>query len=276
MVAAGAAVPPPPPQPPRLAAAGGMWVLDEPVAGFQMGQEVALPPGALVVGDRCFVTVDDRVTSITQLAQGVDVDSWVRTRLSSFLQADGRLLDSSGDLTGMSLAEADRLMVKAGASLPPLRGPPTVEESIRHMVSRASGGFMAAHDRWVVESRIELVSRSRYEHKVLSKALALAVHHDGLNIKRCVSFEYINRRRQLLEEAHREDPSRPSFEAAHLFMGEDDEGHGAHLSSALRAHIATEMSRAAAIQKERRKAQEARDTRAPNKNNKGKEKGGAP
>ena len=75
-------------------------------------------------------------------------------------------------------------------------------------------------------------------------------------------MEYLNRRRQLIEEAHREDPSRPNFESSHLYMGEDDESSGAHLSAALRAHVATELGREAAIDKERRKAREAKEARA--------------
>ena len=44
-------------------------------------------------------------------------------------------------------------------------------------------------------------------------------------------------------------------------MGEDNEASGTHLSSALRAHVAAELSRETAIQKERRKAAEVRDAR---------------
>ena len=65
-------------------------------------------------------------------------------------------------------------------------------------------------------------------------------------------------------------------DAVRTFMGEDDEASGTHLSSALRAHVAAELSRETAIQKERRKAQEARDARFSTlKNNNNKDdKGG--
>eukprot|EP00973_Karenia_brevis_P091467 12407558-Karenia_brevis.AAC.1 len=35
-----------------VAGVGGVWVLDEPTAGFEVGQVVALPPGAQVLGTR--------------------------------------------------------------------------------------------------------------------------------------------------------------------------------------------------------------------------------
>ena len=183
------------------------------------------------------------------------------------------------DAPALTLADADRLMGAAPSVLRPLRGPPTVGDSIRDIANRTSGGFVAAHDRWVVEARIELTNRSRYEHKVFSRALQLGFQFDGINIKRSVAFEYFNRRRQLLEEAHRDDPARPNFDNAHVLMGEDDEASGTHLSCALRAHVAAELSRETAIQKERRKAQEARDARfstlkKQNKNDKGGNKGG--
>ena len=192
------------------------------------------------------------------------------------MKADGRVFSLPSDAATITLADADRLMVAAPPALRPLRGPPTVGDSIRDIANRTSGGFVAAHDRWVVEARIELTNRSRYEHKVFSRALQLGFQFDGINIKRSVAFEYLNRRRQLLEEAHRDDPARPNFDNAHVFMGEDDEASGTHLSSALRAHVAAELSRETAIQKERRKAQEARDARfsTPKNNNNRNDKGG--
>ena len=113
-----------------------------------------------------------------------------------------------------------------------------------------------------MESRIDLNNRSRHEHRVLSKRLDLAFAHDGLNTQRLSCCEYLNRRRQLIEEAHREDPSRPNFEGAHIFMGEDEEVSGAYMAGALRAHVAAEMGKEAAILKERRKAREAKDAAA--------------
>ncbi len=62
-----------------------------------------------------------------------------------------------------------------------------------------------------------------------------------------------------MEEDHREDPSRPNFEGAHLYMGEDDEASGAHLVPFSWQHVAAEMAKEAAIAKERRNARETRE-----------------
>eukprot|EP00972_Heterocapsa_arctica_P110225 16228550-Heterocapsa_arctica.AAC.1 len=72
--------------------------------------------------------------------------------------------------------------------LEPLRGPVTMGDSIRSVVQRTSGGFVSSHDRWVIEARIEPAHRSRYEHRVISKALDLAYAYDGVNLKRSVAF----------------------------------------------------------------------------------------
>ena len=153
--------------------------------------------------------------------------------MDSWRAHEGKLLPLRG-LGQRTLADAHALMLAPDAPLPPLRGPPTLDDTVRSVLQRGAGGFVAAHDRWVVESRIELSHRSRYEHRMISKVLHLAVVEDGLNVKVLVAFEHLNRRRQLIEEAHKHDPTRPSFENAHIYMGEDDEASGTALSSALR------------------------------------------
>ena len=125
------------------------------------------------------------------------------------------------------------------------------------MLSRGTGSFVADHDHWVAESKIDPHNRSVYEDAVLSKALRFAFTHDELNGKNLLSLEYLNRRRQLIREAHREDVSKPSFEGAPHFMGNEYGLHGSGLVPSLRAHVAQEMSKEAAIAKERRKAREA-------------------
>ena len=81
---------------------------------------------------------------------------------------------------------------------------------------------------------------------------------DGLNVANLSSFEFLNRRRMLIEAAHRDDPERPAFEGSHIYMGEEEEGTGVTVTPALRAHVASEMAKEAAIEKEKRKAREAK------------------
>ena len=87
------------------------------------------------------------------------------------------------------------------------------------------------------------------------------MQYDRIDIGRCLAFEYLNRRRQLLEEAHKDDPACPCFEHAHLYMGESVDGPGTALSGLLKAHVATELAKESAIEKEKRKAREAKYAR---------------
>eukprot|EP00959_Pyramimonas_sp_CCMP1952_P238534 4984438-Pyramimonas_sp.AAC.1 len=57
-----------------------------------------------------------------------------------------------------------------------------------------------------------------------------------MNLANLTSMEYPNRRRQLLEEAHKTDPDKPNFEGAHRFLGEDDTGAGTMVAPSLRSH----------------------------------------
>ena len=125
------------------------------------------------------------------------------------------------------------------------------------MSLRSLGGFTAAHDRWLSESKVAASSRSGHEHRVLCRALTFAMESDGLNIANLASFEFLIRRRMLLEAAHRDDPERPALEGSHIYMGEE-EGTGVTVTPALRAHVASEMAKEAAIEKEKTKAREAK------------------
>ena len=120
---------------------------------------------------------------------------------------------------------------------------------------------MAVHSMWIVESGIEPKNRSVYEHKVLCRAMQLGYANDGLNICNLRSFEYLNCRRQLIEEAHKSDPKKPDFEGSQYYMGEPEDASGVAISSTLRAHVAQEFARQSAIDKERRKAREAKGHR---------------
>lgn len=62
-------------------------------------------------------------------------------------------------------------------------------DSIRAIESRTKGGFSGYHDRWVVESRVELTHRSRHDHRLICKTLALAAGSDALNLKQRMALE---------------------------------------------------------------------------------------
>ena len=149
-------------------------------------------------------------------------------------------------------------MVPNPTFVPVVAGPATVHSSLASSLEHTSGGLLAAHDKWVSDSGIDPKHRSVFEHKVLCRSLQLGYSVEGLNIKNLHSFEYLNRRRQLLEEAHKQDPKKPDFEGSDYFMGEVDASVGVHVAPSLRQHVAGEFAKQAALDKERRKAKEAK------------------
>ena len=233
-------------------------MLDVPCETHVVGQEVALPPAALDFGGRSVVTVAGEFCTITRLDANTDIDAWARERHARLQRGEPRLLARPRGVAAAPFLADSRLLVR-DASVPiQLKGPATIGDTVTGLQARSPGGFMASHERWLVESKVSSGSRSAHEHRVLSKALELAVSADGLNLANLSSMEYLNRRRQLLEEAHAKDPDKADFEGAHHFMGEDEVASGALAAPSLRAHVATEFAREAAIEKERRKAREAK------------------
>jgi len=157
--------------PARRAAAGGEWVLDEPVGTFKVGQTVPLPAGAVEVGGRCFVTIDSKTVSLSFVPADTDLDAWTRRRLDALLLDDGRLIPKLVDADSTTLADVEKLMGEQVGPLYPLKGLPTVGDSMRGVIQKGTGGFPAAHDRWTVESRIDPHHRSVCEHKTLCRAI---------------------------------------------------------------------------------------------------------
>ncbi|CAK0841452.1 unnamed protein product [Prorocentrum cordatum] len=247
------AVPPAPgvaaaPPPPCLAGPAGAWVLDEPVDTFVLGQEVPLPPTALDVGGRAFVTVNGEIVSLSRVAPGTDLAAWGLGRQQTLLKGDPRLLPRPRSPTPVAFV-ADAALVVRGPSVPlRTKGSGTLQDSVNEMYLRSLGGFTAAHDRWLMESRVPAGSRSGHGHRVLCRALTFAMESDGLNIANLSCCEFLNRH----------DPEKPAFEGSHIYMGEDEEGTGVTVTPALWAHVASEMSKEYAIEKEKRKAREAK------------------
>eukprot|EP00972_Heterocapsa_arctica_P105385 15529767-Heterocapsa_arctica.AAC.1 len=78
-------------------------------------------------------------------------------------------------------------MKKDNSVLPAIRGPRAMEDSVRCAVSRTASGFLAAHDRWVVEAKMDTGSRTVYEHRVICQAFHFAVQ-EGLHVKNLACF----------------------------------------------------------------------------------------
>ena len=111
-----------------------------------------------------------------------------------------------------------------------------------------NGGTMA--------SGIDEHHRCAHERRVLCCALQCGAQNDGINAKKLTTFEFMNRRHLLLDVALKGDPS---IEYAPFIMGKDQMSEAAAVSATVRSLVAAEVGKGTAVEKETRKAQEARE-----------------
>ena len=88
----------------------------------------------------------------------------------------------------------------------------------------------AQHHMWINSSRIPEGDRSVYEDEVLARILDTAVTYDALNVANLASMELVCRRRQLLAEAHSQNPAAPSYMGAEHFLGQTYKAGGGIVS----------------------------------------------
>jgi hypothetical protein len=246
----------------RIVGGGGAWFLDEPGESDEVGTEFVLPVGAVVLGDRALVTVGNEVLVLKRLGPGVNVNDYARER-RALLADDPRTLPGGLYIVrGFNEAMLDmQVEVRPEWARSPVVGPRTAPWWIDALMVQNYGGLIARHHRWKSESGIGMNDRVGYEHEVISKTLEIAALYDGLNLKNCMFSEFLLRRLQLQEEAIAEDPTNPSYDGSAHWMGSSDRRGGALVAPALKAFVATELSREAAIMKEKRKAREAKVAR---------------
>ena len=102
------------------------------------------------------------------------------------------------------------------------------------------------------------------EHAFMSEVLQLSITFDMLNAGELACVEAISRRYQLIEELYSMEMDRAQAGDVdwagerRLFMGSTLGRHGCLVSPELREWLATEVSKTAAVMKERRKAREER------------------
>ena len=127
------------------------------------------------------------------------------------------------------------------------------------------------------------------DHTLLSDLFETGLWYDGLNIGELLFFEKLAGRHQLWEEYYKDSLRRSTArtdqsssldaEEQDLFMGERFSRNAVLVSPLLQAHIAEKLKDKAAIQKERRKAQEERtlqhEVETPSPKRRGKKGPGA-
>ena len=235
----------------------GLWILDEPMTGRQIGDPIGMPAGTLDTNGRAFALLDGRTITVRFLAAGTNVDTYVLSRKAE-LCLDNRTIACGPTGTARNFVDCVAEMVEDPTQVFSILGPRTMSDQLAKAANRGAGGFVADFDFWVAQSGIKPHDRSVYEDQVLAKAIQLAITRDGLNVLNLESFELLVRRRQLLKDVHAENPDKPSWEGWEHYLGIAERRGGASIAPALRAHVAAEVGKEAAIAKERRKVREAR------------------
>lgn len=146
-------VSPPLPGAERFAPEGGIWLLDEPIGAFAVGTEIEGAVGIIDFGGRAVVRVGEELVTARSVAEGESVTAAVEQRV--LLTADPRVCRRPSPSEVIPFDEAERAMKSEDGGARALRGPKTLEESMRGTCQRGAGGFMRAHNRWIVESRID-------------------------------------------------------------------------------------------------------------------------
>lgn len=101
--------------------------------------------------------------------------------------------------------------------------------------------FSLAHADWVRGSGVRSNDRAVHEHKLLSKALDLAVTYDQLQIVNLASIECLVKRRMLIEDAYHGRPEAPRYDGAEFFMGFRDLDCGEYIDPAVKKYQAQRM-----------------------------------
>ena len=255
----------------------GRWILDEPHVAYDIGQAFQLPasfvvpPGATRV--ICSIGGDESVLKF--LRPGVDVNTYVSARCG-FLCHDRRTIEVPGANDGKSVSSLLNEMTVVPGGLPHgLDSSPTGPWFFQE-VAISGKSFALRDSTWKAESGVPSQLPLTYEHEVLSCFFDYAVLTDRLNIKNLVCCEWLVRRLQLIESAVLENPMHPSFDGARYFMGKGARKGGALIAPDLRSHVASEYAKEAALQKEKRKALEARKSAQEGGKADKKGKGGNP
>ena len=240
------------------------WVAFESNGGRKRGdiivtEPTVLPHGHVVLGDRAIVPALPGSSSAC-LAIRVPQDDVARYQLE-----DLRVLPVKFDAQGIrrrEFSEAVALMVDTppqGGGLQ-LEGPTSVLNVLKNMRDQAMTPT-SFHEFWLRSADIPKGDRSTYEHECLSRILESLISVDQLNVASLQGAELINRRLQVIREAHRISPSSPDYSAADYFMLWKYRRGSQGVDNQLAQHVANEMKADAAIMKEARKAKEEAQAR---------------
>lgn len=252
-----------------------VWVLAEFIEGKKI-DDVMVPPAGCPTLDKWGLM---KLTDSNGLERPCLIHQLPESDIPSFCEERIRLARISEASAGSDLSAADdvrTLEVRYGLNGERLRSfresvnelqevefsdyplePRTALSYVKAIASIAESAT-AQHHMWINSSRIPEGDRSVYEDEVLARILDTAVTYDALNVANLASMELVCRRRQLLAEAHSQNPAAPSYMGAEHFLGQTYKAGGGIVTPVLAEHVAKRLQQQSQIWKEKRKAEENR------------------
>lgn len=257
-----------------------VWVLAEPIEGRKIGESVVPPAGFPQDGKWGLVKLTDgtgkeRPCLVHQLPEeGVAAFCEERVRLcrageacqgSDQTVSDVRTLEVRYGVNG----ERHRLFRESVNELQEVEFPdypfePRTTHAYMKAIASISESATAQHHMWVSSSRIPDGDRSIHEDECLARILDAAVCYDALNVANLACMELVCRRRQLLAEAHSQNPAAPSYLGAEHFLGQTYKAGGGIVTPVLAEHVAKRLQQQSQIWKEKREAEENKKSKGKN------------
>ena len=118
---------------------------------------------------------------------------------------------------------------------------PRTTLTYRKAVASIAESAAAQHHMWVGSSRIPEGDRSVYKDEVLARILDATVCYEALHVANLACMELVCRRRQLLAEAHSQNPAAPSYMGAEHFLGQPYKAGGGIVTPVLAEHVAKRL-----------------------------------
>lgn len=263
------------------APAAEVWVLAEPVEGRKIGEIVLPPAGFPQDGKWGLVKLTDSVGKerpclVHQLPEdGIAAFCEERVKLCRGGEAcQGSDMIVSDDVRTLEVryginGERHRLFRESVNELQEVAFSdypfePRTTHAYMKAIASISESATAQHHMWISSSRIPDGDRSIHEDECLARILDAAVCYDALNVANLACMELVCRRRQLLAEAHSQNPAAPSYLGAEHFLGQTYKAGGGIVTPALAEHVAKRLQQQSQIWKEKRKAEENKKPKGKN------------
>ena len=157
----------------------------------------------------------------------------------------------------------------AGQPDNPIAGPSTLTWLMRHMLGNG-GTPTSFHERWMSNCKLDYTASGTKEHSSLCKMLEIILTVDQLDASKLVAMEVLSRKLQMIHDRWKHKmPQLASGvredDDSHLLLGLHETRGNIGIAPTLSKWLGEELSKEAAVSKERRKAREERSSAVPKK-----------